>query len=237
MKRKITVIGSTVLSAVLVFGTIAFATTTTAVISGRATESTELLGNFEAELAYTPDAGGDSATLEIAIRNTSPVDNGGYLTNFVFNNPSYVTEFGPVNRISGLSLVSATNPNFLIMGGPGFNNAVKAQPFGFFDLGMGATSSFHGGGSPENGIQPITSPSDPFEVFVLSLSGQRLDEITAEHFTLELSQAQGKNDSAKFFVARFRGFEDGGSDKVPAGVDEIISDPGDGGGDGGGSGD
>lgn len=206
----------------------------TAFISGLVTDSTEALGSFDAELKYIPAAGGTSATLEVKMWNTSALDNGGYITGFVFNNPSYVTEFGPVNRIASASLLSSTNPNFILIGGPGFNDSVKAQPFGFFDAGASVTSSFQGGGSPAGGIAPAVDAFQPPDVFVFLLQGSRLDEIDIEHFTLELSKTRQNDEAGKFFVVRFRGFENGGSDKVPAGVDDVVKVFDDGSDDGGG---
>jgi hypothetical protein len=48
-------------------------------ISGNGT-----LGSFVGNISYNPTA----AELTVELTNTSPVDNGGYITAFAFNNPS-----------------------------------------------------------------------------------------------------------------------------------------------------
>ena len=61
-------------------------------ISGNGT-----LGSFVGDISYNPT----NAELTVELTNTSPVDNGGYLTAFAFNNPS-----DSITSITGVSLSS-----------------------------------------------------------------------------------------------------------------------------------
>jgi hypothetical protein len=183
------------------------ATGRAAPISGGA--GVEGLGNFAGTFSYTPGGPG-SATLVVRLENTSPLDNGGFLTAFLFNNPD--------GRVTGATLASS-NAHFALLGGTGPDGGVNAAPFGHFDLGAGLGGAFLGGGSPRGGI-----PVGDSETFTFHLSGTGLDGLTEQSFFTSLSGAAGGGEPGQvsadgaraFFVARFRGFEDGGSDKVPA---------------------
>ncbi len=173
-------------------------------------DGTEGLGRFEGTFTYAPTDGA-SATLAIQLTNTSELTNGGFLTAFDFNNPG--------GKITGATLASS-NPHFALMGAPGFADGISAAPFGQFDLGASSTGGqFLGGGNPNHGIPAGGSAS-----FTFALTGSGLDGLTEQSFFDEFSSPPGDEDFRKaFFVARFRGFEDGGSDKVPG-------EPGGGGG-------
>jgi hypothetical protein len=157
------------------------------------------LGSYDGTFTYTA---GDAhhALLEITLHNTSPVANGGYLTAFAFNNP--------FDRITSASLTS-TNANFVLLGSAPFHNGVSAPPFGNFDLGASTSSAFLGGGNPSKGIGV-----DGSATFDFLLKGNNLFTLTeADFFATLSSSAQGEGPRA--FLARFRGFKNGGSDKVP----------------------
>ncbi|RMF93705.1 MAG: PEP-CTERM sorting domain-containing protein [Nitrospinota bacterium] len=184
------------------------------------------LGDFEAELTYEASSATE-ATLTITITNTSPVDNGGYLTAFVFNNPG--------DKITGITL-SATDSDFHLLtaeaddddddkggkggkGGKGDkegkghkedddDEGINAEPFGLFDFGVSTGDSFQGGGNPALGIGVGVT-----ETFTFTLSGTGLDTLDAMSFVYALSTGKGGKCCA-FFVARFRGFNDGGSNKT-----------------------
>jgi hypothetical protein len=154
------------------------------------------LGVFDGTFTYTAtDAG--HATLVVQLDNLSPAANGGYLTAFVFNNPGGIT---------GATLTS-TNTNFGLLGGPTFSGGVNGAPFGAFDLGAGLGGSFEGGGNPHPGI-----PVGGSATFTFAFTGNNLDGLTTQSFALSPSH---QGDKTAFFVARFKGFVDGGSDKVP----------------------
>jgi hypothetical protein len=168
------------------------------------------LGFYTGTIAYTAaDAG--HATLTVTLTNTSPAANGGYLTGFVLNNPG--------NQITGVSLAGPAG--FTLLGGPKFNNEINAAPFGRFDLGAAVGGSFEGGGKPLSGLGVGQTGT-----FVFSLTGTALDHLTAQRFGQELSVGPGDGEGDKPFVARFRGFKNGGSDKVPDSVVHDSPEPG-----------
>ncbi|MFM1805250.1 MAG: hypothetical protein RL136_2129 [Planctomycetota bacterium] len=149
----------------------------------------EGLGSFTGSMEWAyPVEGGDCGELAIRLVNTSPGENGGFLTGFAFN------------TISGLDIA------FITQGDRWTGVAgVAADPFGVFDYGVALDGNFLGGGSPVDGI---------------AVGGERkfLFTVCAEASVLEALQASDFFDeSAGFgFVARFKGFNDDGSDKVTA---------------------
>jgi len=158
------------------------------------------LGAFSGSLDYSyTDA--MTAELEIALPNTSPVDNGGYLTAFAFNNP--------LGFISGVSLTSS-DADFGVLGGLNYDNGVNAAPYGQFDIGASIGGSFQGGGAPWKGIAV-----GDVETFLFVFNGQGLDTLTDQSFLDALSVGPGDGQGNESFIARFRGFKDEGSDKVP----------------------
>jgi MYXO-CTERM domain-containing protein len=175
-----------------------------AVAEGRAdfiTAGKGALGSYNLTLSYAFSSS-TSADLTVVLKNTTPVKYGGYLTAFVFNNPG--------NDITQATM-SGTNPNFHLLGAPGFNNGVNGAPFGQFDLGASTFKSFEGGGNPNKGIGVGKTAT-----FTFALKGTKLNTLNLESFVSTLSVPPGDGRGSKFFVARFRGFCNGGSDKVPA---------------------
>jgi hypothetical protein len=166
----------------------------------------EGLGTFAGQVDYAaPDSG--HATLTINLWNTSPTAGGGFLTAFAFHNPS--------GRITGASLAT-TNANFGLLGGPGYQGGIHASPFGSFDLGASATDNFLGGGSPVGGIA-----SGEFATFAFALTGVGLDGLTVQSFFAAPPAAGGGSQGPVALLARFRGFQNGGSDKVPGGLEDV----------------
>jgi hypothetical protein len=176
-------------------------------IFGNGTGSTEGLGSFTGSFNYA-NLGSTSGQISVELTNTAPADNGGFITALAFNNPGFtdVTSFS-----------STDNTNFGLIGDPSFNNSISASPFGKFDVGASITSSWLGGGNPNPGIGVSESATFTFNIsFVDGLSFNETD------FLSELSADAGGG-GAQFFAARFRGFNDGGSDKVPGEVPEPAS--------------
>jgi hypothetical protein len=173
---------------------------------------TEGLGSFEGTFDY--DAA--TETVFVTLTNTSPVGNGGYITAFAFNLPD---DYG----VNGASLTS-TSPTFngFLGEGTSFSNGVKAEPFGYFDIGattdetVSDNSSWLGGGPPDD--RGIFVGETVTFTFDLDLDGPPL---TAESF-FDLRSENGDKDGYPFAV-RFRGFEDDGSDKV---VGAVVPEPG-----------
>jgi len=160
------------------------------------------LGTFDASLMYTA-ADASNATLVVSLTNTSPAANGGYITAFAFNNP--------LDLITGVTLASTSGTFDDLLGGPSFDDSVNGAPFGDFDIGATTAGNFQGGGPPANGIGVGDT-----ETFTFSLTGSSLDTLSALSFKNALSENVPPDKNPQFFLARFRGFDDGGSDKVPA---------------------
>jgi len=165
--------------------------------TGDTLRSTSGLGDFIGEFTYklfSPTR----AELDVKLINTSPTSNGGYLTGFVFNNPN--------NFITNVSL-SGSNSFFKLLGGKSFQDTISASPFGRYDIGAALGGNFLGTSNPTRGIGVGGTAS-----FGFSLTGNNLDQLNTGSFI------QTRSNEGEFFVARFRGFNDGGSDKVPGGA-------------------
>ena len=161
------------------------------------------LGDFTGTFSYIPISVTE-ATVKIELINTSPLSNGGYLTAFAFNLPSgYVTDI----------LLSSTDPDFGLIGSPDFDDDVKGVPFGYYDIGASVTDQFLGGGKPSPGM-----PVGATEIFTFSLFGVNLDTLDSDDFFHEMSAGASPGQGSQFFLARFRGFDDGGSNKTPGRV-------------------
>ncbi|MBA4067673.1 MAG: hypothetical protein C0501_29010 [Isosphaera sp.] len=168
-------------------------------ISGGPTTPNESgLGSYTGSITVTP-SGANAATLTIVVTNTSPLANGGFLTGVAFNNP------GPV---TGAVLMSTTDADFSLEASP---NNVNAAPFGQFDFGISTGGNFNGGGPPAQGLAVGASAT-----FVVALTGTGVGSLTDLSFQSAFSVGPGIGGGAQFFTARFRGFIDGGSDKVAA---------------------
>jgi hypothetical protein len=164
------------------------------------------LGTFTGSLEYV-DTDATSATLNVSLTNTSPAANGGFITAFVFNNPS--------DLISDVSLTTATGLTTLL-GGPNFNDkAITAVPFPNFDIGASVggdnSTGFEAGGSPTDGIGVGSTGT-----FSFALTGTNLDTLDTNSFVNATVHDNVYGDI--FMLVRFRGFENGGSDKCTTDV-------------------
>ena len=161
------------------------------------------LGNFTGILNYSFSSA-TVAELDVTLTNTSNPSNGGFITGFVLNNPG--------NHITGVTLTDpGGSAGFTLLGGLNFNNTINGSPFGQFDIGAALGGSFEGGGNPNGGIGVGQTAS----FFKFTLNGAGLDTLTANSFISELSTGMGAGQGYQSFVARFRGFNNDGSDKVP----------------------
>jgi hypothetical protein len=156
---------------------------------------TGALGSFSGDFSYNSS----NSQITVSLTNTSPAANGGFLTAFAFNIPSAFTFE---------SLTS--NFDFVPLSYP-----VKAEPFGDdFDIGAAlnnANPSWEGGGDSKGGIGVGETGE-----FIFTLSGTDLGSLITANF---FSQPD------PWFVARFRGFNDGGSDKVPNDPNTPVPEP------------
>ncbi len=150
--------------------------------------STEGIGSFSGTITYTP-TGPTSGALGISLTNDSPSP-GGKLTGFVLRLPS-------ADPAATISLTSTSHPGFLDLG-----TSESAPPFGAFDGGAALGGSWVGGGNPNGGI--LVGQTGTFE---FSLTASDAAGLSAAAFASETAPYS--------IVARFRGFDNGGSDKVP----------------------
>lgn len=143
------------------------------------------LGLFEGSIAFSA-TGETTGSLSVTLTNTSPAANGGWITAFAFN------------VVDGVTL-SLAGPDI------GWNllTNVSGNPYGDFDYGASISSSWQGGGSPSQGVAVGSSLTT---VFAVAASASVLASLTDASFF------DGSAGAA--FVVRFRGFEDGNSDKV-----------------------
>lgn len=158
------------------------------------------LGSFTGTLTYSATTS-TAATLNISLTNTSPAANSGYITAFVLNNPNnQVTSISSFTDAPGggsFGLIALTN------------NGVSGAPNGQFDFGATTGGDFEGGGAPSAGIAVGAS-----DTLTFSLTGTNLLALTSNSFLTELSTGAGSGSGAAALDVRFRGFANGGSDKV-----------------------
>jgi hypothetical protein len=167
-----------------------FASTASGALSIAGSNGLEGLGSFTGSMTWTY-LGSGAGTLAVSLTNTSPAGNGGRITGFAFNG------------VAGVNLTLSTAPNGSWSGMSG----VAASPFPDFDFGAALGGNWLGGGSPNAGIGVGSTGAFTFDV-----SGD--DTLLAS-----LSDASFFDASNGYgFAARFRGFADGGSDKVPGEV-------------------
>jgi len=160
--------------------------------------SSEGLGSFTGSIEYAYDAIDGDGQLIITLTNTSPAGNGGFLTGFVFNIDS--ADAGASATLVSASPVTLINaPN------------QSGEPFGNpYDAGAALGGNFLGNGNPDQGVAIGTTGTFEFEVNASDAS-----TLTAASFL---------NGPFEYdFLVRFRGFGDGGSDKVPA--EQIVPGP------------
>lgn len=153
------------------------------------------IGQYSGSMTFS-HTGGTSATVTVTLKNLESTGAGGKLTGFVFGAPS----------ISGLTygLVSVPSiPNASKTWRLATGRGAAANPFGQYQLGAAIGGDFLGGGSPNTGLAVGQTGTWVFSVVG---SESSLASIVAANFW----------SSNEFgFVARFRGFDDGGSDKTP----------------------
>lgn len=127
----------------------------------------------------------DITQLVFSVTNTTDNQTGGFLTAFAFNTPGSVIP----------DSAYTPSPQWSFLGGP-----INTSPFDDLDYGFSISKSFQGGGNPNSGL----APSETLNFGVLLNGAYSLSDLTAFY------QKPAIN-----FVARFRGLNDGGSNKVP----------------------
>ena len=177
------------LAGAVLLGPSSVATADTLQIFADNANSTEGLGDFTGTLSYEFVVG-QMGGLIVDLTNTSEPDNGGWITGFIFN-------IGSIDPDVSATLTGSTHP---------FENAPdqNGAPFGNpYLAGAALGGDWLGGGLASDGIPVGDAGSFTFDVFASDASS-----LTAMSFL------QGPYDFN--FLVRFRGFENGGSDKVPA---------------------
>lgn len=155
--------------------------------------STEGIGSFTGSLAYEFDPFADLGFLSVTLTNTSDPDNGGFITGFVFNIAS-------ADDDASATFTSGSHP-FENLTDSGLN----AEPFGNpFDAGAALGGAFLGGASPTEGI--AVGDTGIFEFNVMAFDAA---DLTVLSFLTDGPYEFN-------FIVRFKGFENGDSDKVPA---------------------
>lgn len=168
----------------------------------------ELPGQFTGTVEVTNQTS-SSALIRVTLTNTSPFSNGGFLTGFAFNDPN-TTSKGNIGTVTSYQqvYVPSTGQNFTLLGAPTYSNTVSTSPYGLFDIGAAVGGDWLGGGTPSQGL--AVGETGTFSFLV---SGTGLNNLSAAN----LLTAMSSNGTAGF-VVRFRGFNDGSSDKDVAGV-------------------
>jgi hypothetical protein len=158
--------------------------------------STEGLGSFDGLLEYDADLFSTVGTLQIMLTNTSAPENGGYITGFLFN----IADGGGDTVATLLS-----DPQSIYPFEQCVDSGLNGEPYGNpYDAGAALGGSFLGGGDPTAGIAVGDTGSFRFRIE------------SADAWTLAAGSFLNGGPYEFDFLVRFRGFEDGGSDKVPA---------------------
>ena len=165
------------------------------IIESDSAHSTNGIGTFTGTIDYGFDIGLNSWTVLITLTNTSNPANGGRLTGFIFN-------INSTDPNASATLHSADYP---------FQNAPNqsGNPLGgTYDAGAALGGNWNGGGPPAPGIA-----SGATGTFLFKVSASDANSLSPMSF---ITGPETYN-----FLVRLRGFNGGGSDKVPAMESEV----------------
>jgi len=157
-------------------------------VSGATADVVNISSNglgLEGNGAYTGLISYVPGVLTVSLTNSNTSASGGKITAFVFNIAGSATAV----------LSGGTHP-FADLG-----TSPSASPFGTFEGGAGMGGSWTGGGPANAGIHVGSTGT-----FTFTVTGADAGSLTASSFI----SSSGIN-----FVTRFRGFDNGGSDKTP----------------------
>jgi len=178
---------STILTAIAVGTLVGGANADVVQVNGNNSSSIENTGaQFSASLDYSYDHG-DEGLLVITLTNTSASSVGGYLTGFVFDIATTDDDFEA-------ELENASNDDFEDTG------SESANPFGDFDAGAALRGNWNGGGNPSFGLAV-----GEIGIFEFEIEADDASSLTASSFL-------GAN--GDWFAVRFRGLNNGDSDKL-----------------------
>ena len=165
------------------------AATDASIINFESNPGLEGLGSYTGSMEWTY-LGGNAGLLDVRLTNTSPAENGGYLTGFAFN-MRYELQMKIADNGARAGWSDIVNPH--------------CNPFGVFDHGVAVGGDWLGGGNPHPGVGVGQTFAFRFDV----RGDPSILQTVIPHDFFDESAGIG-------FVARFRGFDDGGSDKVTA---------------------
>ena len=149
-------------------------------------------GSYSGSVEWNHSEGAGSGTLLVTFTNTSSLANGGFLTAFGFNVAQGVgAQFS--SELNGTARRWRALSSFTVRG------------YGTFDAGAGLGGRWRNGTSPIYGISVGRSKSFIFDVVGDS---ELLAGLTAQSI---IDESNGIG-----MIARFRGFDDGGTDTVTA---------------------
>jgi MYXO-CTERM domain-containing protein len=182
------------LAAAVVLGPCASSDAAIVPITSNTALSTEGLGAFIGSLNYT-FLGGTTGTLDVTLTNTTDASIGGYITAFMFRPPPELGAFSS----------SLTSSSFAAM--TDIPAGSSGSPFtGSWIGGAGTGGSWLAGGAPGGGIGIGQTG-----MFSFTITGANASMLSSDAFV------SGSLVSDPYaFIVRFRGLENGGSDKVPA---------------------
>ncbi|MCE2881097.1 MAG: hypothetical protein LW636_01865 [Planctomycetaceae bacterium] len=169
--------------------------------------STEGIAAFSGSMNWSYSGGG-SGTLVVNLSNNSPLANGGYLTGFAFN---------VVPGAFSLSLCGAPSAAWQTL------QNVSGSPFGTFDWGAALGGDLlGGGGNPSAGLAAGNSATF---TFCVDGSDSLLAGLSAASFFDGDCTCEPGEDNHYPLIARFRGFNNGMSDKVVACPPSVVPVP------------
>ena len=174
------------------------ATVTTVTNFGTGETSTSGLGKFGGFFKYTHISGQKTASLELSITNLLATGEGGKITAIALNLAGT-----PNVGLGGFTTTSGHSSFGL------FANPSQTSPWGAFEYSVALGSNFNGSGSPNPGV--VRGATGVFKINVLGVATV-LESLSASSF---LSQTtSGPTSTSTAMLVRFKGFDDGGSDKV-----------------------
>ena len=162
------------------------------------------LGDFSGDFSYNST----THTVSVTLTNAATTLPGGLITGFAFNLP------GQPGAVTGVAYTASgpAGTSFSLLGESSFNNTVDVDPYGNADIGAALGGDWLGGGSPNAGLAVGETGTWTFQ---LSGNSAFLDSLTAAG--IYGAQTTGGGQGAVGFLVRFKGFDNGGSDKVPGG--------------------
>lgn len=155
-------------------------------------ESATGRGSYTGTMEWVHSEGAGSGTLRVTFTNTSALANGGFLTAFGFNTAQGASALFS-SELNGTARRWRALSNFTVRG------------FGTFDSGAGLGGRWRNGTSPIYGISVGRTKGFEFDVFgdPELLAAMTVDSLIDESNGIGV-------------IARFRGFDDGGTDTVTA---------------------